>query len=77
MKTDDRMRLAKERREERERSLGKRCSVVVKKKRQILLTVKLQRAVRVLFLCRFPAVFFVMKRYSLQFNWLRRGFASQ
>lgn len=27
MKTDDRMRLAKERREERERSLGRRCSV--------------------------------------------------
>lgn len=29
MKTDDRMRLAKERREERERSLGKCCSVTV------------------------------------------------
>lgn len=28
MKTDDRMRLAKERREERERSLGKLCPVL-------------------------------------------------
>lgn len=83
MKTDDRMRLAKERREEREKSLGGWCpftfdtSVNTGSDLCALMSSEVPATAGIICQCTFPAKFVLMQFFSQQFNWLWKTFYGQ